>query len=98
MISIIYSRLVSAITKLDINCNRVHEHYAQLFQNCDGVYFRFNLNRGPENVSLKEWKKMNILSDHVEVYLDHREARKHVESVVELLSRLATWCKPWISQ
>jgi hypothetical protein len=77
--------LLNCLTQLATDCILVDKRYANRFQDRDGFYFRFNLDHGAENISLKDWKEINTLSDHVDTYMDNPRVNKDINAVVGLL-------------
>jgi len=52
-------RLARALIKITTNCDTIANEVSLEYANQPGVYYRLNVDRGLENVSLSEWTKMD---------------------------------------
>ena len=55
------------------------------YKNLPGVYHRLNVERGLEDVSLDEWKKLGEVKTHTLAYLNRHEISREVDEIVEIL-------------
>jgi hypothetical protein len=66
----------------------------QRFQNCPGLYHRLNVERGLEEVSLEEWKKLGEVKTHTLAYLEGRDISNEVNVIAGSLAGRATQTFP----
>ncbi|KAH8784081.1 FabD/lysophospholipase-like protein [Hyaloscypha sp. PMI_1271] len=55
------------------------------FQNCPGLYHRLNVERGLEEVSLEEWKKLGDVKQHTMAYLSDNAVSRRIDVIVDAL-------------
>jgi len=55
------------------------------YQNCPGLYHRLNVERGLEEVSLEEWKKLGEVKTHTIMYLKRCDVSDDVDVIVSAL-------------
>lgn len=77
--------LVQVLMKIATDCISVDESYAGRFHGHDKFYFRFNLEHGAENISLKDWKEIDTLSDHLDAYLGQEGINNRLNAIVDVL-------------
>ncbi|PMD59777.1 FabD/lysophospholipase-like protein [Hyaloscypha bicolor E] len=82
------TKLVDALRKMATDCETVEGEISQRFSANPGSYFRFNVEHGLENISLKEWEELGNIKAKTIAYLgDHRIAGSVNEAVVALCDR-----------
>ena len=83
-ISIEDSRLsiLSALKKMATSSEAVHRRLAKRLP--EDVYFRFDIARGPKDVTLSDWEKSSQISAHASNYL----AEFHVEKSIKRCSKI----------
>jgi hypothetical protein len=72
--------LVSMATDSEAEAKKMKERY----QNCPGLYYRLNVERGLEDVSLEEWKKLGDVKTHTMAYLE--EISNDIDAIVSALA------------
>jgi len=55
------------------------------FQNCPGLYYRLNVERGLEEVSLEEWEKLGDVKQHTMAYLNDNAVSRRIDVIVDAL-------------
>ena len=71
--------LASMATDSEDEAKRMNERY----RNCPGLYYRLNVERGLEEVSLEEWEKLGDVKTHTLAYLN--DVSKDVDILVNAL-------------
>jgi patatin-like phospholipase/acyl hydrolase len=65
--------LVDNLKKMATDCEQTDEDLSKRFLKRPGVYFRFNVEHGLENIGLEEWKELgNITAKTNEYLLGHK--------------------------
>jgi len=82
------TELSYALKNMATDCETVEGEISQRFSANPGIYFRFNVEHGLENVSLEEWEELGNIKAKTIAYLgDHRIAGSVDEAVVALCDR-----------
>jgi hypothetical protein len=55
------------------------------YKSCPGLYHRLNVERGLEEVSLEEWKKLGEIKTHTRAYLRGYDASNDIDAIVKAL-------------
>jgi hypothetical protein len=55
------------------------------FQNCPGLYYRLNVERGLKEVSLSEWDKLGDVKQHTMAYLNNNAVSRRIDVIVDAL-------------
>lgn len=77
-----------ALTKIVTDCERVAEDMDRRFHNSPGVYFRFNVDQGMEDVKLGDWEKLDVVNDVTDMYLRSATVSKTMaDAAVAVLAR-----------
>lgn len=77
--------LVEALESLATDCEETEADMSKKFMNSPNLYFRFNVDRGLEEVGLEEWKELgNITSKTNQYLLDHRLGPVISDAVLQL--------------
>jgi hypothetical protein len=80
--------LINALKNMTTDCETVEREVRQRFSTNPGIYFRFNVEHGLENVSLEEWKELGNVKAKTIAYLgDHKIAGSVNEAVLALCNR-----------
>lgn len=61
--------VVSVLKKIATDCERIAQDMAGRFEADPGVYFRFNVDQGLQNVGLGDWEKLNDVAAHTHAYM-----------------------------
>lgn len=75
--------LIQVLKKIATNCESTAKELAQRFEAVEKFYFRFNVTHGAEGISLEEWNKMGVLTEHTKAYLAGKS--KKIDEVVAVL-------------
>jgi predicted acylesterase/phospholipase RssA len=82
------TELIKSLKNMTTDCETVEGEISQRFSANPGIYFRFNVEHGLENVSLEEWKELGNIKAKTIAYLgDYRIAGSVNEAVVALCNR-----------
>lgn len=73
--------LARMATDTDVIARELHARYHA----CPGLYHRFNVDRGLEDVSLEEWKKRGIVKTHTERYIHQEDIDRNIDAVVQAI-------------
>lgn len=63
-------KILKALGKMATNSQRVARELHNRYHNTDHRYFRFNVERGLQDVTLSEWRKSSKISAHTSNYLE----------------------------
>src|ERR1700761_7901653 len=77
--------VIRVAKQMAIDCEGTHQKTARSFADSSGIYFRFNVERGLEDVEFEEWKKMNNISSHAKHYMMMQETNRMLDSAVHAL-------------
>jgi hypothetical protein len=55
------------------------------YKSCPGLYHRLNVERGLEEASLEEWKKLGDVKTHTKAYLRGYEVSNNIDAIVKAL-------------
>jgi hypothetical protein len=58
---------------------------AQRYKHCPGVYYRLNVERGLESVSLEEWEKLGEVKTYTLEYLNQDDISQKIDEIVTAL-------------
>lgn len=75
--------LVALATETENTAEQFRRHYSNLDD--EGRYYRFNVNRGLEDVGLEESKKKNVIAAATGVYVESQEVYKQMRACVDNL-------------
>lgn len=77
--------LAKALIKIATDCESAADEVGNKFSATPGVYYRLNVDRGLEEVSLEEWKKLKDVRIHTLKYLEREDVHGRVVNLVEKL-------------
>src|SRR6201996_6587029 len=77
--------IIRAAKQMAIDCEDTHQRTARGFADSSGIYFRFNVEKGLEDVGFEEWKKINNISSHTKHYMMMQETSRIFDSAVHAL-------------
>lgn len=84
------TELIDALKKIATDCEETEVDMSKRFLKRPGIYFRFNVEHGLEEVGLEEWKELgNITSKTNEYLLDHKLDLIIKEAVAQLYTPTA---------
>lgn len=81
--------ILDALIKMASNSSRVARELEELYQDRDN-YFRFNVHRGLEDVTLSDWEETSLISAHTHNYLTEqdRQLKQCARRLVQLNFRV----------
>ncbi|CUA75393.1 Nephrocystin-3 [Homo sapiens] [Rhizoctonia solani] len=74
---------VIAMKGMATDSERVAEEMAERFQDTTGVYFRFNVDQGVQDMKDRSWERLGETMEHTKAYLQRNETNQRVESAVK---------------
>lgn len=77
--------ILKALVKIATDCESTADEVDHKFSDTPGVYYRLNVDRGLEDVSLSEWTKSKSVAVHTRKYLEKEEVHKKVLELVQKL-------------
>ncbi|KAG9119071.1 hypothetical protein FRC07_006088, partial [Ceratobasidium sp. 392] len=81
------SELSTMLMALATDCERTAENMEGRFQNIPGVYFRFNVDHGLDDVSLADWRKRAVAHAHAHAYLGLINNKAKMDRAVQALGK-----------
>ncbi|CCX32884.1 Similar to Calcium-independent phospholipase A2-gamma; acc. no. Q9NP80 [Pyronema omphalodes CBS 100304] len=81
------TRIIEVLRRLATDSDRIAYEVERSFSERLGVYFRFNVNQGMQEIILEEWKKLSDVRAHTEQYLKQPRIARELESIVDILVR-----------
>jgi hypothetical protein len=75
--------LIQVLKRIATDCESTAKELKQRFETVDKFYFRFNVAHGAEGISLEEWDKIGVLTEHTKAYM--AEESKNIDGVVDVL-------------
>jgi hypothetical protein len=79
--------LINVLKDISTNCGVKAESYEKRFAASPGLYFRFNVNVGLEDVSLDEWNRLGLVRAATQNYMLLSRVDGQLDSVVRALTR-----------
>ncbi|CAE6539782.1 unnamed protein product [Rhizoctonia solani] len=73
---------VVAMKRMATDSERVAEEMAERFQDTTGVYFRFNVDQGVQDMKDGSWERLGETMEHTKAYLQRNETNQRMESAV----------------
>ena len=77
--------ILEALKKMASNSDAVHHRLAG--NHPEGVYFRFNVVRGLDDVALSDWNKSSRISAHTSNYLEDVHVKRAINRCVFILAQ-----------
>ncbi|KAF8678145.1 FabD lysophospholipase-like protein [Rhizoctonia solani] len=77
------SQDVIAMREMARDSERVAEEMALRFQSADGIYFRFNVDQGMQDMKDGNWERLGEVIQHTNVYLQNNETHQKMERAVD---------------
>lgn len=78
--------LIEVLGKFATDSGKVAEEMKRKYSNVPGIYYRFDVDRGLQNISLDEWKRLGDVREHTRNYMKLQEIDQQVDEVVRKLS------------
>ncbi|KAH0551461.1 hypothetical protein GP486_007324, partial [Trichoglossum hirsutum] len=80
--------LVEVLKKMATDSEATAADMSQRYKHYPGVYYRLNVERGLENVSLEEWEKLGEVKTHTLEYLNQDDISQNIDNIVAALTAL----------
>ncbi|KAJ6487319.1 hypothetical protein DFH09DRAFT_1054217 [Mycena vulgaris] len=81
--------VVEAIKGIATDCEKEHQFFAHHFDLVPHVYFRFNVERGMQDIQLNQWEKLGDVAANTRQYiLSHPAGSQLADGVKSLLERI----------
>lgn len=77
--------LIGALKDMVTDCQVVESEVSRWFTHKPGIYFRFNVEKGLENINLEESKELGNIKSKTIRYLEQDETTKSVREAVSVL-------------
>ncbi|KAI2611804.1 hypothetical protein GGR54DRAFT_643255 [Hypoxylon sp. NC1633] len=84
------SSILNALSKMATTSSKVAEALEGRYATSDHQYYRFNVDRGLEDVTLSDWEKTSKIAAHTDNYLRRESNKRAIGRFVENLVRGAT--------
>lgn len=81
--SLLTQSIVNIATETEKTARRFQKDHGEMFR--QNRCFRFNVGRGLEQVGLEEWKKIDVIKNAVDEYLQEEDTGDAMESAKERL-------------
>jgi len=79
-------KIAEACVKLTTSSEQVHQRVLRRCADEAGCkYYRFQVERGMDDIGLEEWEKMDEMGDHTRRYMDEGEGERKRDECVESL-------------
>ncbi|KAJ7478855.1 acyl transferase/acyl hydrolase/lysophospholipase [Mycena galericulata] len=86
--------VVEAIKGIATDCEKEHQFFAHHFDSVPHVYFRFNIERGMQDIQLNQWEKLGDVVGNTRQYILSHPAGSQladgVKSLLEKIGRVST--------
>lgn len=79
------TQLIELFKEIAQDCEKTAEEAAREFGADSDFYFRLNVERGMENISLEEWERSSEVVTHTKQYLKRHEISRKVDKLVNVL-------------
>ena len=71
---------------ISTDTSKTAEEMEKRYRNLPGIYYRLNVDRGLQSVSLDEWKRLGDVRAHTKNYMKLEGIDRRVDGVVNALS------------
>ncbi|KAF2817462.1 FabD/lysophospholipase-like protein, partial [Mytilinidion resinicola] len=79
------TKLVNVLKKIATDCEKTANGLSARFKDLENFYFRFNVAHGAEGISLEEWEKIGVLTEHTKAYMAEVSVSKAIDEIVDIL-------------
>ncbi|KAF2834882.1 FabD/lysophospholipase-like protein [Patellaria atrata CBS 101060] len=79
------TKLIDVLKKIATDCEKTANDISVRFRDVENFYFRFNVVHGAEGISLEEWEKLGILTEHTKAYMSRVSVSKDIDKIVHIL-------------
>jgi hypothetical protein len=77
--------LIEVLKNMATDSEATAAEVAGRYKQCPGVYYRLNVDRGLEDVSLEEWEKLGEVKTHTLEYLNQDDISQSIDEIVTAL-------------
>jgi len=77
--------ILNALKKMATNSEAVHRRLAKRLP--EDVYFRFNVNKGLDDITLSDWEKSSRISAHTSSYLAEVDINREINRCARILTK-----------
>lgn len=77
--------LIQVLEFMVTDSEEISEEFRKQFKSLPGLYYRFNVDKGLENVSFQEWERLGDVKTHTIEYLRNDQVSEKLDEVVEAL-------------
>lgn len=78
--------LVEVLGKMATDSGRTAEEMDRKYSSISGMYYRFDVDRGLQSISLDEWERLGDVREHTSNYMKLQEIDQKIDQVVRILS------------
>lgn len=78
--------LVEVLGKMATDSGRIAEEMDRKYSSTPEIYYRFDVDRGLQSISLDEWERLGDVRLHTSNYMQLQEVDQQVDKVVKILS------------
>lgn len=75
-----------AMAKIATDTEETHQALQHRFNSRPGIYFRFTVDEGMQDIGMDEWNKLDGVMSHTEKYLRSEDVRPKLELAVKALA------------
>ena len=79
--------IITALKQIVTDCELAAEDMEGRFKHRENVYFRFNVDRGLQGVTLDEWKKLGEVTTHTKEYIRKLAVSRTINAAADALRR-----------
>ena len=80
--------LIYKLEQIATDCEAEAHRYEVQFKDSPNLFFRFNVSHGAGQISLEEWKMLDVIGTHTKAYLESVSVSKSIDVVVKLLCQV----------
>jgi len=74
--------VIDAMRKIATDCEASAQDSARRFEHASGIYFRFNVDQGLQDVGLEQWDKLNEVRAHTGQYIQMVDVNPRLKAAV----------------
>jgi hypothetical protein len=82
--------LIKALASMATDAEAEATDMKERYRNCPGLYYRLNVDRGLESISLEEWEKLGEVKTHTLAYLQDQDVSQKVDEIAKALIGMPT--------
>ena len=79
--------LIFRLREIATDCEAEAHRFELQFKDSPDFFFRFNVTHGAGQISLEEWKKLDLIETHTKAYLEDVGVSRSIDVVVKLLCK-----------